>query len=154
LITVRDAVPGDPARLGRALGGLPLFARYGMTPAELEKNLTGALERGEGLVVAEAAEAELVGFAWFQSRGTFATGGYLRLIAVDAAWQAKQVGRALLDEVERRVGAVTRTLFLLVSDFNVAAQRFYESRGYTQAGRLARFVRDDIDELVYWKRLR
>jgi len=58
-----------------------------------------------------------------------------------------------LAEVERRVADHSRALFLLVSDFNEAAQRFYLSHGYQAGGRLAAFVKPDIDELVYWKRL-
>jgi hypothetical protein len=41
-----------------------------------------------------------------------------------------------------------------VSDFNVDAHRFYEKHGYVKVGALPKLVRPDVDELIYWKRLR
>ena len=50
--------------------------------------------------------------------------------------------------------AASPALFLLTSDFNHGAQRFYERRGYQRAGALPAFARPGIVELLYWKRLR
>ncbi len=44
--------------------------------------------------------------------------------------------------------------FLLVSDFNEDAQRFYEREGYLRVGPLPGLVLPDVAELLYWKRLR
>ncbi|MBI5481460.1 MAG: GNAT family N-acetyltransferase, partial [Deltaproteobacteria bacterium] len=126
---------------------------YGVTEQGLRRDLEGVLARRERLVVA-ARDGEAVGFAWFLEQGTFARGGYLRLIALRPGCQGLRLGSLLLDDVERQVAACARAMFLLVSDFNVDAQRFYERRGYEHAGTLPAFVRPDIDELVYWKRLR
>jgi ribosomal protein S18 acetylase RimI-like enzyme len=150
---VREAVPADVAPLAAGLWDLPLLGRYGVTEAGLRRDLEGALARGEGLVVAVHA-GEPVGFAWFLEHGTFALGGYLRLIAVRPGHQGGNLGARLLDEVERRVAARSRALFLLVSGFNTAAQRFYERHGYERVGTLGALVRPDIDEEVFWKRLR
>jgi ribosomal protein S18 acetylase RimI-like enzyme len=153
LVEVRDAVPGDLAGLAAAVWDLPLLRRYGTTEPGLRRNLEDALVRGEGLLVV-TREDEPVGFAWFLEQGAFALGGYLRLIALRPGQQGLRLGGRLLDEVERRVAARSRALFLFVSDFNVDAQRFYRRRGYQHTGTLQAFVRPDIDELVYWKRLR
>ena len=45
-------------------------------------------------------------------------------------------------------------LFLLVSDFNLPAQRFYAANGYHQVGAIAGYVCPGIGELIYRKRLR
>jgi ribosomal protein S18 acetylase RimI-like enzyme len=152
-IEIREAVLADIAPLAAALHGLPLLARYGVTEEGLRRDLGGALERGEGLLGA-VRDGAPVGFAWFLTGGTFAVGGYLRLIAIAPGHQGGAVGGRLLDEVERRVAARSRFMFLLVSDFNAGAQRFYERRGYRPAGALEAFVRPDVDERIYWKRLR
>jgi GNAT superfamily N-acetyltransferase len=149
----RAASSADPARLEARLGMLPLFTRYGLAPGDLARRLAEAISRGDGLMVADD-EAGPCAMAWFLGEGTFAAGGYLRLIAVAPGAGLRGFGSALLEEVERQVSGRSRNLFLLVSDFNQDAQRFYARRGYTPAGRLAGFVRPDIDELIYWKRLR
>jgi ribosomal protein S18 acetylase RimI-like enzyme len=153
LVEVRDARAGDLADLVAGAWDLPLLRRYGVTEPSLRRDLEGALARGEGLLAA-VRDGEPVGFAWFLEQGAFARGGYLRLIALKPVYQGLRLGGALLDEVERRAAARARAMFLLVSDFNVDAQRFYERRNYQHAGTLRAFVRPDIDELVYWKRLR
>jgi ribosomal protein S18 acetylase RimI-like enzyme len=151
-VELRDATAADCDALARATAGLPLFARYGLSERDLAARLESSIARGEGVVCAYDGEAP-AGFALFLTSGTFAGGGYLRLIAVAPASQGQQVGARLLAEVERRVALTSRSLFLLVSDFNRDAQRFYAAHGYREAGRLAGFVKPDIDELIYWKRL-
>ena len=154
-LEVRAATDDDVAAIVEAIARQPLLARYGLQPDGLERALRGALERGEGLLVAvEPGAAGVRGMAWFLERGTFAAGGYLRLIALRPGQERGGVGALLLDEVERRVAAAgSRTLFLLVSDFNQEAQRFYLRRGYQEAGRLAAFVLPDVDERILWRRL-
>jgi ribosomal protein S18 acetylase RimI-like enzyme len=152
-VEIREARAADLAPLAAAVEDLPLLRRYAVTEERLRRDLEGALERGEGLLCALCAGAP-VGFAWFLAGGTFAVGGYLRLIAVAPGHQRGALGGRLLDEVEARVAACARTIFLLVSDCNEGARRFYERRGYVEAGVLTAFVRPDIDERIYWKRLR
>jgi ribosomal protein S18 acetylase RimI-like enzyme len=150
---IRDATATDAAPLAAAVHELPLLRRYGVTEEGLRRDLEGALARGEGLLCATCDGAP-VGFAWFLESGTFALGGYLRLIALAPGHQGAALGTRLLDEVERRVAGRCRHMFLLVSDFNADAQRFYARRGYVESGALRGLVRADVDERVYWKRLR
>ena len=152
-VEVRAARPADLPELAAAVWDLPLLRRYGITEHGLRRDLEAALARGEGLVVA-ARDGEPIGFAWFLEHGGFGIGGYLRLIALRPGDQRLRLGSRLLDEVERRVAQRARAMFLLVSDFNADAQRFYERSGYERAGTLPSLLRPDIDELVYWKRLR
>ncbi|MCZ7547197.1 MAG: GNAT family N-acetyltransferase [Anaerolineae bacterium] len=63
------------------------------------------------------------------------------------------IGAALLGEAERRAASVSREMFLLVSDFNVAAQRFYQRHDYQQVGAIPGYVLPDVAELIFWKRL-
>ena len=95
-----------------------------------------------------------MGFCWFLHHGTLGMGGYLRLIAVLDGAQSRGTGAALLAAYEGEVARSASHGFLLVSDFNTPAQRFYERHGWSRVGAIPKLVLPDVDELVYWKRLR
>jgi ribosomal protein S18 acetylase RimI-like enzyme len=153
MTVIRDAKREDLARLAPLVADQALLQRYGMSAERLQEQLAGAIDRGEELIIVEA-EGDPVGFAWFLLRGTFATGGYLRLIALVPGQEGHGYGTLLLDEMEARMAAVSRHAFLLVSHWNDAARRFYARRGYIEAGVLPAFVRPDTDEVILWKRIK
>lgn len=141
--------------LAEKLAMLPLLVRYRRSAGALAADVAAAVARGDGVVVwRERAGAEPSGLAWFQPDGTLAMGGYLRLLAVVPGAERRGVGAALLDAFERATSARCHHALLLVSDFNAAAQRFYRRHGYREAGRLPGLVLPDVDELLFWKRLR
>ena len=147
---IRPATPDDLPLLASRLHSLPLFVRYGHTPAKLERMLMGAFERRERLLVYDADGPR--GLAWFLTSGTLGMGGYLRLIAVDPEAHGRGTGSRLLEAFERETFATCAHAFLLVSDFNRDAQRFYERHGYARVGALAGLVLPDVAEVLYWKR--
>jgi GNAT superfamily N-acetyltransferase len=144
--------PEIPA-LAAALATVPLMVRYGNDAARLGRALEGALDRGEVVRVAEEGGA-LLGLAWFLTSGTLALGGYLRLIALVPGSEGRGTGLALLRAFEAEVAKDSRHAFLLVSDFNAGAVRFYEREGYARVGALPGLVLPDVAEVMYWKRLR
>lgn len=152
-MSVRQLSRDDVAQLAPALAELPLMVRYGRSAARIAADLAAALARGDGLLAWEVAGAAR-GLAWFLREGTFGMGGYLRLIALAEGAQGGGAGAALLAAFEAEVLRVGRHAFLLVSDFNTPAQRFYERRGYARVGALPGLVLPEVAELVYWKRLR
>jgi GNAT superfamily N-acetyltransferase len=152
-MTIRSATAADLPLLARGLARLPLMIRYGRDAARIEADLVAALARGDGLLLAEA-QGRPAGLAWFLRAGTFAMGGYLKLMAVLPEAQARGTGQALLEAFEAEVAAQSPHAFLLCSDFNLAAQRFYERHGWAKVGALPGLVLADVAELVYWKRLR
>jgi ribosomal protein S18 acetylase RimI-like enzyme len=149
----RRLEPSDIPSLARALAEVPLMVRYGRGAAALERALAAAHARGEGLLVAEEGGA-VRGLAWFLRDGTLAMGGYLKLIAMLPGAEGKGTGTALLAAFEAETSARSGYAFLLVSDFNEGAQRFYERHGYARVGALPGLVLPDVGELLYWKRLR
>lgn len=149
---IREPRSEELAPLARALAGQPLLARYGTSAEGLARSLEAARARGEGLLVADDGGGA-GGLAWFLVEGTFALGGYLRLIALAPGGEGRGTGSALLAEVEARVRARSPNLFLLVTRDNDRARRFYAARGYAEAGVLSSLVRPGIDEVVMWKRL-
>ena len=150
---VRDARNDELAVLATKCAEQPLLRRYGTSAEKLTRFLERAIDRGDPLLVVED-EGVPAGFAWFHTGGTFANGGYLRLIALAPSHEGRGLGAALLDELERRVARESPHLFLLVSDFNQAARRFYARRGYREVGRLPGFVLADVDEIICWKKLK
>jgi ribosomal protein S18 acetylase RimI-like enzyme len=166
VVTVRRATDADADAvrlLGQEVAALPLLVRYGTTPAGLGEDLArlaavqDQTQMGDRLLLCFAAvdpEDRPAGFARFQIEGTLGAGGYLRLIAVRPGREGGGLGAALLRAVEDEVSQRSPHLFLLTSDFNHAAQRFYERHGYARVGALPDFARRGITELIYQKRLR
>ena len=87
-------------------------------------------------------------------QGTFGRSPYLRLIGVRPEAAGSGIGSALLAEVERRSAEIASDVFLLVSDFNEAAQRFYQRHGFEQIGEVSGYVLPDVTELIFRKRLK
>jgi len=152
-MTIRPLADADVAPLAAPLAALPLMVRYRRAPERVEADLRAALARGDGLLVAEDGGA-LRGLVWFLRTGTLGMGGYLRLLAVLEGAQGGGTGAALLAAFEAEVAKASAHAFLLVSDFNDGAQRFYLRHGYAQVGALPGLVLADVAELLFWKRLR
>lgn len=150
---IRPLAADEIPALSRALAGVPLMIRYGRAPEALARAISAAHARGERLLVA-AEDGAIRGVAWFLTQGTLALGGYLRLIAMLPGAEGKGAGAALLAAFEAETAKESRHAFLLVSDFNEGAQRFYERHGYARVGALPALVLADVAEVLYWKRLR
>ena len=175
---VRFAQPSDHhglRALATALAQGPLLSRYGSDPQKLGEELcqlsnsqAPVQAHREALLVAVSDSSSdshsclglqtvrpVWGLARFTYSGMFGSlGGYLKLIAVADTHTGQGIGAQLLAAVEDHVRAHSRDLFLLASHFNDSAHRFYDRHGYRQVGRLPDYVRTEITELLFWKRLR
>ena len=150
---IRAAIEADLAPLAEGIASQPLMQRYKRSAAGLAKSFRDALAAGEPLFVWDAGKGpEAV--LWYYPQGTLGVGGYLRLIATVSGATRGGIGSKLLAAFEQAVAQKSAHAFLLVSDFNTDAHRFYERHGYVKVGSLPKLVRPDIDELIYWKRLR
>jgi ribosomal protein S18 acetylase RimI-like enzyme len=149
-ITIRRFEPNDAERCGAIVGATPLWQRYGLGAARASELMVGASGRGDRLVVAQGDES-VAGFAWWIPRGAFGRSAYLRLIGVDPAIRSRAIGSALLSAFEEDARTLAPDCFLLVSDFNVDAQRFYARHGYFEAGRIPAYVLPDVTEILYRK---
>jgi len=147
---VRPATPADFQALAPKLAQLPLFTAYGMDAAKLAARWTEGQARGDGLLVAEA-EGPLLGICWYLRRGVFGTAGYLRTIALVPEAHGRGVGPLLLEAYEKGCENPSGGWFLLTSDFNEGAQRFYKRHGYSEIGRLPGFAVPHVTELIFWK---
>jgi GNAT superfamily N-acetyltransferase len=149
--TLRPATVEDLPSLARGVTALTLFRRYHFhDPRVLQLAWEEALRKGELLWVAEQS-GEPVGVAWFLRQGAFGMGAYLRTLAVVDPAQGRGVGAKLLQTFEAQTREAPGGWFLLVSDFNLDAQRFYSRWGYHPVGRLPGLVIPDVAELLFWK---
>ncbi len=152
---IRPMVTADIPVITSWMVRVPLWQRYRVSQATLTRQFEEALQQHDILVVADDGPPDpACGFAWVLPRGAFGISAYLRLIGVRPDQTSKGIGAALLREAERLAAERSRDMFLLVSDFNTAAQRFYQRLGYQQVGRLPGYVLANVDELILWKRLR
>jgi len=76
------------------------------------------------------------------------------LIGVQGDARGAGVGRALMAQAEGALFARSADVFLLVSDFNEAAQAFYQRLGYEQVGIIPGYIVQGVAELVFCKRKR
>ncbi len=152
MIDVRTAHEADLEPVAAWMADLPLLQRYGLTAEAALRQFQTAHGRGDTLITAVDDRSFPVGFAWMMPSGAFGRSPYLRLIGVHPERNAQGIGTRLLKTVESLAWSYADALFLLVSDFNLGAQRFYERCGYTRAGALADYVVSGVTELLYWKR--
>ena len=125
-------------------------SRYPYPAERATGDLQAALQAGD--LVLGAFTPTLAGFAWVMPRGAFGRYPYLRLLAVSSDSHGGGAGAALLGAAEARF-AGERQFFLMVSEFNERAQRFYQRQGYSYRGTVPDYARDGIAEQLWSKRL-
>ncbi len=152
-LAIRPMQLQDIPGLAQWIANTSLWQRYGVTKTSMSERFRAGFERGATIYVAEQGR-EVLGFIWLVERGAFDRSGYVELVGVRPGERRQGVGRALMEFAERRTLAQSVDLFLLVSDFNVEAQQFYEKLGFRQVGALPDYVVSGVTELVYWKRPR
>jgi len=149
-LQIKTPSADDLVSLGARLAPLPLFVAYGANAETLSRRWIEGQKKGEGLLVASGPEG-LLGLCWFLKGGTFSTGAYLRTLAVVPQSHSRGVGAALLQAYEQACDEPAGGWFLLASDFNGGAHRFYARHGYAPVGRLPDFAKKGIVEHIYWK---
>lgn len=152
-VQIRPMQPDDFAILAGWMVTIPLWQRYHLTSEQAVRQFASAYDKGDILLAADRQANIASGFAWCVPEGAFGRSAYLRLIGVHPDCEGSGIGARLLNAVEEAASQRTNALFLLVSDFNVDAQRFYQRHGYQQAGAIGDYVVAGITELIFWKRL-
>lgn len=148
---VRPFGEGDLEPCAAIMADNSLWQRYGVTRESARRTFAAGLARGVALFVAED-DGGPGGFLWLEPVGAFARSGYIRLIGVGPDRQGQGLGQALMAHAESVLFPLADDIFLLVSDFNTAAQRFYQRLGYVQVGALTDYVLPGVAELIYRKR--
>ena len=150
--TIRSMTEADLPACQELVAASAFFRDYGIGPESMTAKLRIALAaEGHELHVA-LLDGALAGFTWVVERGGFDRSPYLRLLAVSDAVHRRGVGRALMATLEERHGE-RRDLFLLVTETNQPARRFYESLGYAKVGTMPDYVKPGVAECIYRKGL-
>ncbi len=149
-VRIRPLRQNDLASCAAIVAGEPLWRRYGISERRAYGLLAAASRRHDVIYVAEY-RSSVIGFIWFRLDGTFAHSGYVRWIGTASDARGKGIGSALMKFAEQRIFRRGPNVFLLVSDFNRRAQRFYRARGYGRVGALKDYVVPGVTELIYRK---
>jgi ribosomal protein S18 acetylase RimI-like enzyme len=148
---VRPMQVKDAGPCAHLMAETPLWQRYGVTEASARRRFELGLQNQANIAIAEQG-GRLLGFVWVSLNGAFERSSYIPLIGVAPGHYSRGIGQTLMDYAEELAFRHTAELFLLVSDFNRAAQRFYLQRGFIQVGLLPDYVLPGVSELVYMKR--
>lgn len=151
---IRPMTADDCPILAAWMVEIPLWKRYGVTFERACSNFEHGLNSGDWMFTADNAETHACGFAQVAPKGMCGISPYLRLIGVHPSAQSTGVGAALLTEIERVAAEHAADLFLLTSDFNENAHRFYERHGFVQIGAIPDYIVPSITELIFRKRLK
>lgn len=147
---LRALQPADIPACARLMAVSPLWQRYQVTESSAARRFEQGLSRQATIAVAERV-GEITGFIWYETFGAFARSGYVVLVGVQPGLHGQGIGQALMTYAEQQMFSIVDDIFLLVSDFNSAAQRFYQRLGYHQVGSIPDYVIPGITELIYHK---
>ncbi len=91
----------------------------------------------------------IAGFVVINMSGTLA--GYIQTICVAPGNRASGIGRLLMSHAETRIFRDAPNVFLMVSDFNSAARRFYAGLGYLEIGEIPEYLVAGHSEILMRK---
>ncbi len=94
-------------------------------------------------------DKDIIGTFALQTKGAF--NGYLKSIAIKKEWRGKQIGRIMMDFIEKRIFSLSSNVFLCVSSFNKKAQNFYQKLGYKKVGVITDYLVEGYDEILMRK---
>lgn len=152
-IIIRPMATDDIPFITRWMMQVPLWQRYQLDEQKTRQQIEAAFRRQDILLVADTdSGARACGFTWVMPQGGFGR-AYLRLIGVQPGHTGTGIGTILLGETEKLTAGISKGLFLLVSDFNTDAQRFYRRHGYRQVGAVPAYVLPDVTEFIFYKSL-
>jgi ribosomal protein S18 acetylase RimI-like enzyme len=152
-VTIRPMQHEDIAPIADFMLETPLWQRYGVVREKVQALFEQALSTPDALLVADCDEQKAAGFVWCMAGGAFGHSAYLRLIGVRPELTGAGIGAALLNAAEQAAAKTGDDLFLLTSDFNEGAQRFYRRQGYERVGAIPGYILPDVTELIFRKRV-
>lgn len=130
-----------------------IYIRY-FQDGRLGRSLERAAQNGE-LYLAQDDSGRLLGAMKVSMRGFCGLYPYLGLLGVHADSRGLGVGKFLMEQLEKMaLESGARRVTLMVSDFNLGGQRFYERLGYWKLGEIPDAAKAGITELVMIKDLK
>lgn len=146
---IRPLRPDDTPALAAMLGAMAPWTYYHVDEAAWLRMLRQIPPEELAYVLADGAAP--VGYVQFRLGGTFGLSGYVRTLAVSPQRAGEGLGRRLLAFAEEMILSRGPNVFLLCSSRNEAGHSFYRAMGYVECGRLASYVLEDEDEVLFRK---
>jgi [ribosomal protein S18]-alanine N-acetyltransferase len=113
-----------------------------------ERLLKGFLDPAREVFVAETG-GQVIGLLSLVLAGAFT--GYIQNIAVHPDWRGRGLGTQLMQFAEATIFRKSPNVFLCVTDFNDAAQKFYARLGYQKVGELENYLQTGVTEILMRK---
>lgn len=136
--------------LATAVAAIDPWATYGYPAASIASYLAGDDRSGVRLLL--QVDGESAGVVALQP--DWLHGPYLRVLAILPPFQGRGIGSAILDWIESEArNANERNLWVVASQINAGAIRFYQRHGFAQAAQLDDLAYDDRIEILMRKRL-
>jgi len=101
--------------------------------------------------IATNKNGKCVGFMGVINDGCFHKFSYLATLAVKKRYRNKGLGEALVNKFETIGFKRADRVFILVSDFNKQAQKFYRKLGYKKVGNIPDLFKNGISEILLVK---
>jgi diamine N-acetyltransferase len=137
-------------QIGRETARFGPWIHYGASAKGMARAFEPAFDNGARYQV--CADDDLAGGMII--RDPWLVGPYLQTIAVLPTLQGSGIGGLMLDWFEARARlAKQRNIWLCVSAFNTAAQKFYRAHGWEHAADLPDLIREGDGEFLMRKRL-
>jgi ribosomal protein S18 acetylase RimI-like enzyme len=129
-----------------------LWDEYFKTDSSHELILEEMISEKQIYVVPNKA-GRCIGFMGVINNGCFRIFSYLAILAVKREYRNKGIGKALVDKFEDIGFKREEKVFILVSDFNQSAQKFYQKLGYKRVGNIPDLYKIGVSEnlLVKYK---
>lgn len=136
--------------LATAIAAIPPWSIYGYPAAAIASYLKGSEPEGRRyLMQVDGLSAGAVGL-----QPNWLRGPYLRFLAILPPFQGRGLGAAILRWIEDEArNAGQRNVWVVASQINTDAIRFYERHGFAQAAHLDDLAYDDRVEILMRKRL-
>lgn len=146
-LIIRRTTPYDIPKVAQILSSSEAWMCYGTTYNIAKQNIeTMADDSYVGFI-----DDSVVGFITLRVDGIGNFGAYIRMLAVAEPYRGKGIGRMLIDYISNLAFQKTQNLFLICSEQNIMAQRFYEKVGFVQVGALSDLVIKGQNEILYRK---
>lgn len=149
IVSIKKARIKDAASCLECVKHSLLWDAYYKDSSSLD-SLIKAIRRKE-IYVALNKNDKCIGFMGVIPKGGFGEFSYLSILAVKKRYRNKNVGKLLLDRFETLAFKNNDRAFVLCSDFNKKAQKFYKKHKYDECGKIPNLFKTGIAELIFVK---
>ncbi len=109
-----------------------------------------AIKRKE-IYIALNSNNTCIGFMGVIEKGCFGNFPYLAILSVHKKYRSKGIGKQLLEKFEKIGLKKADRVFVLCSDFNTQAQKFYKNNEYEECGLIKNLYKNGIAEHLFVK---